>query len=381
MWKSRTLFGYMIGLYLHVPFCNGKCPYCDFYSLRGSKTQMDQYVKALCDKMKRWAEGRSRPAVKTVYFGGGTPNLLGAARLSALLGQAEASFGLAAAAEVTLEVNPSRLTDRAFFSTLREAGFNRLSMGMQSANEDELRLLGRKHTAEDVKRAVREARAAGFSNISLDMMLGLPGGSCEKLKHSVAFAAELGVEHISAYILKVEPGTPFAAGGVQLPEDDETADQYLFCVEELAKRGYAQYEISNFARPGFESRHNLVYWHEEEYLGLGPSAHSFLDGQRFFYPRSLEKFLTGDPPIPDGKGGNFQEYAMLNLRLTEGLRRDRCVERFGRQGEIAFARALENIKKCPPGLIRTDGETISFTPEGFLVSNALILALLEGADH
>lgn len=371
----------MAGIYLHVPFCDGKCPYCDFYSLRGDGALMDRYVSAMKDSMARWAaeHGGEKISAETVYFGGGTPSLLGAGRLSALLGQVKTCFAVAQGAEITLEANPTHLDSPAgfdFFSAVRTAGFNRLSMGLQSANEEELELLGRKHSREDVRRAVEEARAAGFDNISLDLMLGLPGGSREKLKNSIAFAAGLGAEHISSYILKIEEGTPFAARGVQVPDGDETADQYLFCVEELARRGYGQYEISNFAKPGRESRHNLVYWHGGEYLGFGPGAHSFFDGKRFFYPRDLEGFLHRESPCPDGEGGSFEEYAMLNLRLTEGLNRERCRERFGPAGEKAFCSVLDKVKKCPPGLVRADEEAVSFTPEGFLVSNALILRLL-----
>lgn len=372
-----------IGLYFHVPFCDGKCPYCDFYSVSGGEALMDRYVSAMKESMTCWAaeHGKGKIPVKTVYFGGGTPSLLGAERLAALLSQVKQSFDLAAAPEITLEENPSHLDGPAgsdFFSAVRQAGFNRLSMGMQSANTEELAMLGRKHSPEDVRAAVEAARAAGFDNISVDLMLGLPGGNKEKLMASVEFAAGLATEHISAYILKVEPNTPFAARGTVLPEDDDTADQYLFLVEELKKRGYRQYEISNFAKPGKESHHNLVYWHGEEYLGFGPGAHSFYRGKRFFYPRDLRGFIDGNPPIPDGEGGNFEEFAMLNLRLAEGLCKRACREKFGEQGEKAFARVLKNTQKCPPGLVRADNKAVSFTPKGFLLSNTLILTLLDG---
>lgn len=367
----------MPGIYIHVPFCDGKCPYCDFYSLRGDGELMDLYVSAVSRAMEGFAAEHAGVRAETVYFGGGTPNLLGAERLSTLCGHVKAHFDMACAAEITLEANPTYV-DEAFFRAVKSAGFNRLSMGLQSADADELRFLGRKHSRADAAQAVKAAQAAGFDNISLDLMLGLPGGSREKLKNSIAFAASLGPRHISSYILKVEQGTPFAARGVKPPDDDETAEQYLFCVEELEKRGYKQYEISNFAQPGWESRHNLVYWHGEEYLGFGPGAHSFYGGERFYYPRDLKAFLTGGFPCPDGTGGSFSEYAMLNLRLTEGLRKKKCREKWGEAGEKDFDRVLENTKKCPPELLRADGEKISFTPEGFLVSNALLLRLLEG---
>ena len=366
----------LAGIYIHVPFCDGKCPYCDFFSLRGTDDLMDQYTAALKRTLFQWAEEHGRERADTVYFGGGTPNLLGAERLAALLSAVQDCFDLSPDAEITLEANPVSV-DGDFFRTVRKAGFNRLSMGMQSGNEDELRFLGRKHTLRDVENAVQSARKAGFDNLSLDLMLGLPEGAEEKLERSIDFAAKLGADHISAYLLKIEPGTPFAAQKITVPEDDESADQYLFCVSELEKRGYAQYEISNFAKPERESRHNLVYWHGEEYLGFGPGAHSFYRGRRFFYPRDLEGFLTGNPPRDDGEGGSFSEYAMLNLRLTEGLSRERCVEKFGPAGQTQFDLLLDKTKKCPPGFFsRADRENISFTPEGFLVSNALLLQLL-----
>ena len=363
-----------LGLYFHVPFCHGKCPYCDFYSLPDSPVAMDAYVQALLASLASWQKKLQGRELATVYFGGGTPSLLGAERLRSILQGVREGFALSPGAEITLEANPTQV-DRTFFQEAREAGFNRLSMGLQSANPEELRLLGRAHSPEQAAKAVADARAAGFENISLDLMLGLPGGSREKLSQSINFAASLGVEHISSYMLKIEPGTPFARRGVEVPDEDEAAEQYLFAVEELGKRGYGQYEISNFAKPGRESRHNLLYWRCEEYLGLGPGAHSFLEGRRFFYPRDLAGFLAGKPPAEDGPGGDFGEFAMLNLRLTRGLCREDCLSRFGEQGGALFDQMREKAKGLPPQLLRTEEGRLAFTPEGFLVSNALLVAL------
>lgn len=365
----------MLGLYVHVPFCHGKCPYCDFYSLPDSPSKMDAYTQAVTASLAPWKAKLSGQELSTVYFGGGTPNLLGADRLAKLLQAIREQFSLSPQAEITLEANPTHL-GRDFFQQVRQAGFNRLSMGLQSANTEELGFLGRVHSTEDVVQAVKDARAAGFDNLSLDLMLGLPGGSKKRLKRSMEFAAGLEVEHISSYILKVEPGTPFAAKGISLPSDDDTSDQYLFVVEELAKLGYAQYEISNFSRPGRESRHNLLYWRGEEYLGFGPGAHSFYGDRRFYYPRDLEGFLQGNPPVDDGPGGDFGEFAMLNLRLTRGLRREDCLARFGPHGGELFQEVLDNGKHCPPSLLRRGEDFLAFTPEGFLVSNALLVRLL-----
>lgn len=363
-----------LGLYIHVPFCDGKCPYCDFYSLPAREEAMDAYVRRLGELLPRFAEGYPRP-LRTVYFGGGTPSLLGPARLGALLEEAARRFSLLPGAEITCEANPTGLSGD-LFPGLRAAGFNRLSLGLQSAHEDELELLGRRHSPQDAARAVEAARTAGFENISLDLMLALPGGSTGKLGKSIGFAASLGPEHLSAYILKVEPGTPFARRGVPQPQEDRAADEYLFCVEELARRGFRQYEISNFARPGFESRHNLVYWRCEEYLGLGPGAHSFLEGRRFLWPRDLDGFLQGAEPVDDGPGGGFEEFAMLNLRLTRGLRLSDCEERFGREGGAAFRLLLQRARALPQRLLRAEEDSVALTPEGFLVSNGILARLL-----
>ena len=364
-----------LGLYLHVPFCERKCPYCDFYSVKAEEELLDRYTLEMRKALFAWGQRAAGRPVETVYFGGGTPSLLGAGRMGELLETAFRAFSFSPFPEITAEVNPTSV-DAAFFRELRRAGCNRLSLGMQSANEEELRLLGRRHSPEDVAQAVADARHGGFENISLDLMLGLPGGSEERLANSIAFAAGLGVEHISAYLLKIEEHTPFATRKLPLPEEDEAADLYLFSVKELAARGFCQYEISNFSRSGQESRHNLIYWHGEEYLGLGPGAHSFFEGKRFYYPRDLKAFLQGEDFVEDGTGGSFFEYAMLNLRLTEGLTKPACEKKFGPEGGAEFERMLERAKNCPPGLIRAGRERLAFTPEGFLVSNALLLKLL-----
>lgn len=364
-----------LGLYIHVPFCAGKCPYCDFYSLSPDESTADSFIGRTLELMARYGSGCSR-TVGTVYFGGGTPSLLGAGRLGKLLEGAARYFSLSPGAEITCEVNPTGVSGK-FFRELHAAGFNRLSMGMQSANEDELRLLGRKHGPREVSQAVEWARAAGFKNLSLDLMLALPGSTEESLGRSIDFAAGLSPEHISAYILKVEPGTPFSSRELSLPDDDETAGQYLFTVDRLAELGYRQYEISNFSRPGFESRHNLCYWRCGEYLGLGPSAHSFYNGRRFHWDRDLRGYIDGAPPVDDGPGGSMEEFAMLNLRLAGGLREDDCTDRFGDTGRELFTKIKARAARCPEALVTISPGRVSFTPEGFLVSNALLARLLE----
>lgn len=362
-----------IGLYLHVPFCDGKCPYCDFYSVRGSEERMEQYTNSIIEKIKYYGSRLNRRA-DTLYFGGGTPNLLGAERLASILAVARESFGLDNA-EITLEVNPAEDLGE-FFKIIRAAGANRLSIGLQSAREEELSLLGRRHTAAQAAQAVRDARSAGFENISLDLMLAIQCQTKESLLRSIDFIEDADVSHVSAYLLKIEPHTAYAQKREQLsvPDDDEAGEYYLFACEELEKRGFEQYEISNFAKPGFESRHNLKYWHCEEYLGLGPAAHSFLGGKRFYYERSLGSFLNGGEPAEDGEGGGFEEYAMLALRLKEGLSDAACRERFGHDLPVPVKEAAQRYEKYG---LTVCGETgFHFTQAGFLVSNTLISEIL-----
>ena len=367
-----------VGLYLHIPFCRGKCPYCDFYSLPAEEERMERYTRALCARMEAAAARFPRRAA-TLYFGGGTPSLLGAERLCRLISCAGQLFSLRGG-EITLEANPGAVTAQEL-RELSAAGVNRVSLGLQSAAEEETAFLGRRHTLQDVENAVAWCRAAGVENISLDLMLGLPGQTRETLGRSIGFCAALEVPHLSAYLLKIEPGTPFAKNHAErlCPDEDEQAELYLFAVEELERRGWKQYEISNFARPGFEGRHNLTYWDCREYLGLGPAAHSFLEGKRYFYPRDLEGFLALSGPemgwVEAGPGGSREEYAMLRLRLAEGLRRRDAAARFGGwdAGEI-FRRAEPYVRA---GLMAREDDRLFFTPRGFLLSNSILARILE----
>ena len=366
-----------IGLYIHVPFCEKKCPYCDFYSVRGTEELLDDYTDCLIERIKYEIERIGRPA-DTLYFGGGTPGLLGGKRIARLVGQAKACFGLENA-EITAEVNPGdHLED--FLQGFASAGGNRLSIGLQSANDEELRLLGRRHTAAQAAETVHAARRAGMQNISLDLMLGIQGQDRESLRRSIAFCAEQDVEHVSAYLLKIEPRTVYdkRRDSLKLPDEDETCALYLLACEELEKAGLKQYEISNFAKPGCESRHNLKYWLCEEYLGLGPAAHSFLNGERFYYERDLRAFLAGAAPVidndPEMPAGCPEEFAMLALRLTEGLQDGDYTARFGTPVPDGWKRAAKRYEQA--GLTECKADGFRFTRRGFLVSNALLSEIL-----
>lgn len=356
-----------------MPFCDGKCPYCDFYSIRGTEERMDEYTERIIYDMKYESEQSGRKA-DTLYFGGGTPSLLGAKRIIRILEAARKEFGLEQA-EITVEANPAEdLSD--FFREIRAAGVNRLSLGLQSADDGELRLLGRRHTAEQAARCAADAHAAGFENLSLDLMLAVQGQTEESLRRSVAFCERAGAKHVSAYLLKVEPGTAYFKNreALRLPDEDGEASLYLLACAELERAGFHQYEISNFAEDGFQGRHNLKYWHDEEYLGFGPAAHSFLLGRRFSRKRSLGAFLSGEAPEPQGDGGGFEEFAMLALRLTEGLTDARCEKRFGHPVPERMKAAARRYESA--GLTVCGADGFHFTPRGFLVSNALTAQIL-----
>lgn len=362
-----------IGLYLHVPFCRSKCPYCDFYSFRGDKTLQTQYVAILQKRISESAKALQRKA-NTLYIGGGTPSVLGAEQLKSLVTEAKQAL-LTSNAEITVECNPYGLASD-FFQVLAEAGVNRVSFGLQSAVDRERRVLGRRSDRDTVENAVLEALRAGIQNISLDVMLGIPDQTEKSLSQTLDFCLSLGVPHISAYMLKLEENTVFWRKREQynFPDDDQTADLYLQLCETLEKAGILQYEISNFAKVGAQSRHNLKYWHCEEYLGLGPAAHSFLHGKRFYFPRDFDSFLNGNAPVPDGDGGDFQEYAMLALRLAEGLCETDVKARFGHK----IPEALR--KKCVPlqahGLLTADENGVRLTRNGFLLCNSVLAEIL-----
>lgn len=362
-----------IGLYLHIPFCRAKCPYCDFYSFAADAAKQDAYCAALAQKMQESAATLQRKA-DTLYIGGGTPSCLGAERLTALVQQAKHDF-LTADAEITVECNPYALPSD-FFQKLSNAGVNRVSLGLQSAVESERRALGRLASREAVAQAVRAAQAAGICNVSLDVMLGIPNQTENTLAQTLDFCISLGVPHVSAYILKLEENTVFynRRNTLCLPDDDQTADLYLQMCAHLEAAGCMQYEISNFAKENAQSRHNLKYWHDMEYLGLGCAAHSFLAGKRFYYPRDFEHFLRGEPPIPDGSGGDFTEYAMLALRLTAGLSEAAVQARFG-HGIPARLRANAEAF-VQTGHMAANAQGLRLTRKGFLVSNTILATIL-----
>ncbi len=364
-----------IGLYLHIPFCEKKCAYCDFFSGFTTDLQLDIYAEKLIEKINEWGGKLNRPIIDTVYLGGGTPSLLGE-RIIPIMNAVKSAFLLADNNEITLELNPNGETEKTLKSALK-AGVNRLSIGAQSGNDKALKLLGRTHTAKQTENAVRTARSLGFENITLDLMIGLPNSNSDTLEADIDFILKLKPEHISAYILKIEENTLFYKNreNLNLPDDDSIAEQYEFMCDYLKKKGFRHYEISNFCKKDKAGRHNLKYWNGEEYLGIGPSAHSFLDGKRFYYPRDMKGFLEGNTPLLDGIGGEKQEYIMLKLRLDRGLNFKEYNEKYGEALAESFKKSAMALES--QGLLTVDSEKIALTDSGMAVSNSIITYLLE----
>ena len=373
-----------LGLYIHIPFCRSKCDYCDFYSLPGREDVMDGYLKALSAHIAETAPLVRDHVVDTIYFGGGTPSYFGQKRLVELLKLLRKKFKVKPDAEVTLEANPDSV-DAKSLTALRRSGVNRLSLGMQSADDGELAALHRPHTFRQVQDAVAAARKANLKNLSLDLIFGLPGQTLEKWRSNLEAAIALEPEHLSCYGLTVEPGTPLgrraAAGAVQLPGDDVQADCYLWTVERLEQAGYHQYEISNFAKPGRQSRHNMKYWMGREYLGFGPGAHSNIGTRRYAFIRDLDGYIQGVTEgtrllseleeIPDRE--RSEEYLMLRLRTSYGIEEWEYRREYYRNFDPLAAKLSEYEQQ---GLCMRSDRRWRLTPRGFLLSNQIIAELL-----
>ena len=373
-----------LGIYIHIPFCRSKCDYCDFYSLSGREERMDDYQKALLAHLKETAPFAKGYRVDSIYFGGGTPSFYGAKRVAELLGAVRRYFHVTREAEITMEANPDSV-DKKSLRRLRRAGVNRLSLGVQSACEEELKSLRRPHNFAQTKGAVAAARWAKLKNLSLDLIYGLPGQNGTSWQETVETVLALEPEHLSCYGLKVEEGTPLAArvdAGEVLPDDDVQADSYLWTVERLAQAGYYQYEISNFARAGFQSRHNLKYWMGKPYLGFGPGAHSDFGGRRYSFCRDLEGYISGiksggqivveNELIPKRERGS--EYLMLRMRTTRGIEEWEYRREYYMNFEPVEQKLIEFERR---GWAARQDRRWHLTTQGFLLSNQLIGALLE----
>lgn len=369
----------MSGIYIHIPFCKSKCPYCDFYSYRCKSEEMSLYVEALLNEintLSRVSEFIKEPfKADTLYLGGGTPSVLSGEELFKIITTAKKRFSVSDNAEITVECNPNSDIE-SILPYLLKAGVNRISLGLQSAVDKERKVLGRQSDKKRVTEVIGLLKSNGISNISLDVMLGIPYQTEESLKETLDFVIESGVPHISAYMLKIEEGTHFYKNydKYDFPDDEKTIGFYNQCADALEKAGFIHYEISNFAKEGFESRHNTKYWELENYLGLGPGAHSYFDGKRFYFENDTQDFINGEKAVFDDWGGSSEEYIMLRLRLRKGLSLSKLKVFYGEK-------PLKKIKEKAPflkeqGLVEFDGERISLTRKGYLLSNSVICELI-----
>ena len=378
-----------LGLYVHVPFCRSKCQYCDFYSLPCKDDKlMDGYLDAVCAHIKEAGSLAPNHKVDTVYFGGGTPSFFGAEGMAIILTTIRRNFDVDNNAEITFEANPDSISEK-LLHRLRAEGFNRVSLGIQCDDDEILKKLGRPHTYAQAVTAYQRIRKAGFRNVSVDLMYGLPGQTLAGWQETLDNVLKLLPEHISCYGLKVEEGTPLYEykDAANLPGDDLQADMYLAAVEMLRSRGYRQYEISNFARKGLYSRHNMKYWTGGEYLGFGPSASSDFAGKRFTLSRDLQAYIQGirdggevmdevqDIPLRERAG----EYLMLRLRTSAGI----AADEYERMFLLPFEPLAEVLAKHRSlGYVGINDEGRWYlTPKGYLISNTIISDLLVAQDE
>lgn len=377
----------MLGIYIHIPFCASKCSYCDFYSLAGQESKMEKYRNALIKHIEEAAPQMEPYYIDTIYFGGGTPSFFGAKYICEIFNTLKRTAKVLKSSEVTVEMNPDSVAQDEL-RMLKNEGVNRISLGVQSANDDILRLIGRRHSFKQAEQAVRMAKAEGFDNINLDLIYGLPSQTKNDWADTLSKCIALRPQHFSCYGLKLEDGTPICKyrGTAFLPDDDDQADMYLYMTDILEHYGFPQYEISNFSLPGKESRHNLKYWTLNDYMGFGPGAHSFVGGVRYSYVRDLDKYIDGvfgsadiiDEYEKTDKLGRAAEYIMLGMRTVRGISKDEYSTVY-RSGFDKIEYLLGEYEK--KGWTKRSGDRWSFTSSGYLLSNILIGTLLEAQSQ
>ena len=380
-----------LGIYIHIPFCMSKCAYCDCYSFVPEEEDIyEKYTAALCAHMAYYKDAAKDRTVDTVFIGGGTPTVMPTECLLKILGSVKKNFNLKKNAEISIEVNPAT-ADKRKFSRLRRHGVNRVSIGLQSANANELKSLSRIHSRDEFEECFKAARDAKIENINVDLMFGIPNQSVDSLLYSLDYVTRLHPEHISLYDLKIEPNTVFGRLKDRLPLPDEDAEysMYMKAISMLERRGFRQYEISNFAKEGKACRHNLRYWNCEEYLGFGPAAHSFFNSTRFSFVRDLGKYISGvenmvqtesitrDLEEISGRAG-MGEYIMLRMRLCEGISFKEFYRRFGCDFLKMYGEKLDFYIRNR--YMRETREGVCLTPAGMFVSNYILSDILSFED-
>lgn len=369
-----------IGLYIHIPFCIKKCKYCDFVSYPYDADLAASYVYALGKEMalKSKELGEEQKKATSIYVGGGTPTCLDGEQLAYILKCCRQNFAVQENAEITVECNPGTVNfDKLFI--LHEAGYNRISIGVQACQKKLLASLGRIHDWDQVKNTVAFSRRAGFKNISLDLIFGIPGQSIKDWLESLEMVTDLMPQHISAYNLKIEEGTPLfrevSSGITKVCDEELELEMYLHCIEYLENKGFRQYEISNFARPGMESRHNLLYWRNEEYLGFGTAAHSMMGDNRFSNVESVELYINSikndtsviAEQLKLTSEDKLSEAAFLGLRLTEGINIDEFERKYGVRIEQVYAKQINKLKKLE--LLEIEENRLKLTKKGLPLAN------------
>lgn len=393
-----------MGLYIHVPFCKTKCPYCDFNTYQGIDNLMASFRDAVTSELEMWGQALGRPAVRTVFFGGGTPSYLPDGDIGEILETVCRAFSVDTTAEITIEANPGDLDDRAC-TTLLTQGVNRLSIGVQSLNNGLLQLLGRRHQADEAVTAFETARAAGFDNINLDLMYGLPNQSLEQWRVTIDRLIELTPQHVSLYALTLEEGTAMhqwaQAGKIPEPDPDLAADMYLYAQDTLDAARYHHYEISNWSRPGLESRHNTIYWLNQPYLGVGPGAHSRLGEYRFWTvlsPRDYaataanwcragqsrletldEEYLGGASTVAGWEhislGTACAETMFLGLRLLDGLNLGEASAAVGEDLAQRYQAQIQDLTDL--GMLEHRDDLLALTKSSYLLANQVFTRFLD----
>ena len=370
-----------LGLYIHIPFCRTKCLYCDFCSfVSKDEAKREKYVCAILNEIK--ARGTKEYLVDTVYFGGGTPSLLTSEQIGRILSCIRDNFVVSDDAEITLECNPmTHLNDgREYFCDLRKSGVNRLSIGVQSAVDEELKLIGRRHSFKEAKKTFSDARKSGFDNISVDLMFGIPLQTLDSLGYSLKEFISLGAEHISIYSLQLEEGTPLykMQERYDFADDDTVADMQNAINSAMSEAEYSHYEISNYAKDGKESRHNSKYWKLDEYLGLGLASHSDFGGQRSENTCDMEAYLRGEYFADGREIGVLEreaEFIMLGLRMSEGISKSEFFEKFHIGFDEKYGKKIKNLEKL--GYFSQNDERVSLNEQGFCVSNMILAQILD----
>lgn len=376
-----------LGVYVHIPFCVRKCDYCDFPSGSAAPDEQAYYIRVLKKEIHSFEALGNLYRVRTLFFGGGTPSLLDPAQLERLMGQLREQYEFAEDLEATIECNPGTLTEEKL-ARYREMGFNRLSMGFQSANPEELRVLGRIHSWQDCVDSFQMARRAGFENINVDLMSALPGQTKESWMRTLEQAVALSPEHISAYSLSIEPGTPFydryaeGKGAALLPDEETDREMYHETKTFLSEHGYHRYEISNYAKKGRECRHNIAYWTGGAYVGFGLGAASYLRGRRFSMPKdkkeywaaSRRAYQTYQAARPQTEQEAMEEFMFLGLRMTAGISRKKFEERFSVPLADVYGEPVRRLAE--QGLLEEDGDALRLTEQGIDVSNRVLSEFL-----